>query len=156
MCRSPTAALYKYWIMKYLFLLVGLVCGAFGAQIYNDINIAYTSGAESRLHGLQLTDKSVKPKIKSIEKPVIEEVESKASNQNKQLIIFTTSWCPYCKKAKSYFIQHHISFIEYDIEKDERARRMHDLLGGGGIPIIIYNGKMLRGFSQNMFLAMYR
>ena len=31
--------------------------------------------------------------------------------------LYTTSWCPWCKKAKVFFRSRGIAFIEYDIEK---------------------------------------
>ena len=31
--------------------------------------------------------------------------------------LYTTSWCPWCKKARAFFRSRGIPFVEYDIEK---------------------------------------
>lgn len=142
--------------MKYLFLLVGLICGIFWSQIYAE----YARFSNDYFFPQQSTAaKTPAPppaRVKSITTPQIEPVKKVAVVENKQVIMYATSWCGYCKAARKYFKDNRISFIEYDIEKDERAKRMHELLGGGGVPIIVYNGKKLRGFSQSKFVALYR
>lgn len=34
------------------------------------------------------------------------------------VILYETSWCPYCKKARELLKEMGVSLIEYDIEKD--------------------------------------
>jgi hypothetical protein len=54
-----------------------------------------------------------------------------ASGNGRQLVkrdvpkveLYTTSWCPYCKKASNFFRSKGIPFKEYDIEKDKAAAR---------------------------------
>lgn len=70
--------------------------------------------------------------------------------------MYATSWCGYCKKARSYFKEKGISYIEYDIEKNERAKRMYDLLGGKGVPVILVGKKRLNGFSVAGFEDIYK
>ncbi len=69
-----------------------------------------------------------------------------------EVILYTTSWCPYCSKARDYFRSRGIDFIEYDIEKDkEAAARKRELDGGGGVPFAIINGHYVRGFSASAY-----
>ena len=63
--------------------------------------------------------------------------------------LYITSWCGYCRKAREFLQSKGISFIEYDIEKDqEAARRKWEIGGGGGIPVAVINGQVIRGFSK--------
>jgi mycoredoxin len=63
--------------------------------------------------------------------------------------LYSTSWCPYCKKARDFFRAKGISVTEYDVEKDrEAARRMQQLDGGGGVPFAVIDGRAVRGFSE--------
>lgn len=64
-----------------------------------------------------------------------------------RVVMYSTSWCGYCKKARKYFQQEKIHYVEYDIEKDERARRLYDMIGGKGVPVILVGKKRLNGFS---------
>ena len=40
-----------------------------------------------------------------------------SSSKNGKVIMYSTAWCGYCKKARQYFKSKGISFVEYDIEK---------------------------------------
>jgi glutaredoxin len=97
-----------------------------------------------------------KSKVVSVATPTIEPVKQPIAENSKNVLMYSTSWCGYCKKAREHFIKNRVTFIEYDIEKDDRANRMHDILGGGGVPMIIYNGKMMRGFSESKFISLHR
>jgi len=78
----------------------------------------------------------------------------KASLQN--IEIYTTSWCPYCKKAKEYLNSKGISYTEYDVEKDPEAmRRKNELAPGGGVPVAVVNGRIVKGFSKETYDSIF-
>jgi glutaredoxin len=70
--------------------------------------------------------------------------------------MYSTSWCGYCKKARKYFQANNIPFVEYDIEKNSRAKKRFDRAGGKGVPLILYKGKRLSGFSESGFNRIYQ
>ena len=75
----------------------------------------------------------------------LEEKDKKKSNE---VILYGTSWCPYCKKARDFFTSRNISFTDYDIEKDkEAAERKKQLDTESGVPFAIINGEKIHGFS---------
>ena len=39
-----------------------------------------------------------------------------------KVVMYSTSWCVYCKQARNYFEENGISYSDYDIEKDVDAR----------------------------------
>lgn len=64
------------------------------------------------------------------------------------VVLFATSWCGYCAKAREYFQEHGIAYLELDIEENEDAEEEHDVLGGRGVPVILIKDKILHGWSE--------
>jgi len=77
------------------------------------------------------------------------------SSGDKRVVMYGTSWCGYCKKAKRYFAKKRIPFKEYDIEDSATARRQYDQLNGRGVPLIIVGDQRLSGFSIEAFERIY-
>lgn len=77
-----------------------------------------------------------------------------------QVVMYSTTWCGYCKKAKAYFRKKGIRFREYDIEKSSKARLEYQALGAGGVPLILIGKQQgfhrLSGFSIARFENHYR
>jgi len=66
--------------------------------------------------------------------------------------LYVTSWCGYCKKARSFLTSRGIPFEEYDIERDaEAAKKMASLNRRGGVPVAVIGGKTLVGFSPEAY-----
>jgi glutaredoxin-like YruB-family protein len=64
------------------------------------------------------------------------------------VILYETSWCPYCKKARAYLISRGVRLTEYDVEKDEeKAEEMWHESGSDAIPVIDIEGTVIRGYS---------
>jgi glutaredoxin len=77
---------------------------------------------------------SLEEQVKAVQKPKVE--------------LYTTSWCKYCAKARTYFRERGISFKEYDIEKDKSAARRKIRLGSRkGVPFAVVNGEKIHGFA---------
>ncbi len=83
--------------------------------------------------------------------------EESASYQvlDKTVYFYSTSWCPYCKKARDFMDEQGIDYIEYDIDEDISAKIKHEELLGNkkkpgkvGVPLFVVNGKVLQGFSE--------
>src|SRR5690606_12689161 len=77
-------------------------------------------------------------------------------DHTRRVVMYATAWCGYCAKARKYFKEQNITYVEYDIDKDERAKRMYDLLGGKGVPVILVGKKRMNGFSVAGFSKIYR
>ena len=75
------------------------------------------------------------------------------SQSHHSVVLYATSWCGYCAKARKLLDRMNVSFQEYDIEKSEEGRKRYQALGGGGVPILLINGKILRGYSAEQILA---
>ena len=66
--------------------------------------------------------------------------------------LYTTNWCPWCKKAKAFFRSRGIAFTEYDIEKDkEAARRKKQIDRQQGVPFAVINGEGIHGYNVKAY-----
>lgn len=73
----------------------------------------------------------------------------------RKVIIYTTTWCGVCKKAKLYLDANGIPYREYDVENSAKGRRDYKKLKGRGVPIILVGNKRMNGFQAESFKEMY-
>ena len=72
----------------------------------------------------------------------------------KNVIIYSTPTCTYCKAAKEYFTAHNVAFTEYIVASDmERRKEMIDKTGQMGVPVIIVGDDITVGFDQEKIAA---
>jgi mycoredoxin len=66
-----------------------------------------------------------------------------------KVIMYMTSWCHYCKKARDYINSQGAALTEYDIERDRYASdEMARKTGGShGVPVVDIEGIIIRGYS---------
>ena len=64
--------------------------------------------------------------------------------------IYTTSYCPFCIRAKSLLTRKGIGFNEIDVTDDDALReKMIELSGGRRtVPEIFINGKIVGGYDE--------
>lgn len=73
------------------------------------------------------------------------------------LVMYSTEWCGYCKKARRYMADQGIAFTEKDIEKSEAARREYRQRGGtGGVPYFVKGSHAMQGFNAGRLRAFLR
>ena len=74
-----------------------------------------------------------------------------AESDNKQIIIYSTTWCGFCKMVKKYLTDKGISYVEKDIETDESAHKelMTKIKNDfRGVPVTDINGTIVLGFDR--------
>ncbi|GAB6138254.1 glutaredoxin 3 [Halanaerobaculum tunisiense] len=72
------------------------------------------------------------------------------SDNQPKIEIYTLTWCPYCRKAKSFFRSKDLSYTEYLIDeeegkKEEMAERSN---GAKTVPQIFINGQNIGGYDD--------
>ncbi|MCP4769593.1 MAG: glutaredoxin family protein [Gammaproteobacteria bacterium] len=77
------------------------------------------------------------------------------SNGAKTVVMYSTSWCGYCKKAARHFRKNSIPFTEHDIELSVKAAREYKKLNGRGVPVILIGEQRMNGFSAETFDKIY-
>lgn len=78
-----------------------------------------------------------------------------APDSDEELVLYSASWCTYCKKAKRYLSANKISFQEKDIEEDSLAAKSYRALNSRSIPLMLFQGRRLEGFSRKRFEKFY-
>lgn len=76
------------------------------------------------------------------------------------VVIYTTPWCGFCKRAKAYLQQRGVAFVERDVEGSAAAAREleHKLRAAGsagsGVPVIDVDGTLIMGFDRERLDAL--
>ena len=70
------------------------------------------------------------------------------------VVMYMTSWCRYCKQAKSMLNERGIKYREFDIEKSGEGRAQYQALRGAGVPLIIIDGQIIRGFDSERIIRL--
>lgn len=73
-----------------------------------------------------------------------------------EVVLYATSWCGYCKKTRALLEEQGIAYVEYDIEKSERGRKMYKALGGTGVPVLEIGDEVIYGFDERAIRAALR
>lgn len=67
--------------------------------------------------------------------------------------IYTTPSCPWCKKTKEFLKENNISFKEFDVSSDEKARdEMLELSGQTGVPVVVIGDEVLVGYDPDAIM----
>jgi len=65
---------------------------------------------------------------------------------NPEILIYTTSWCSYCHRAKALLDKKGVTYTEIDIEEfPEKRKEMEDRSNGTTVPQIFIDGKHIGG-----------
>ena len=68
----------------------------------------------------------------------------------KKVIVYSTSTCPYCIKAKAFLKDNNINFEDIDVSTNqEKAKEMIDKSGQMGVPTIDIEGEIIIGFDKD-------
>lgn len=66
-----------------------------------------------------------------------------------EVIIYSTTWCGFCKMAKNYMKQLGVEFQEKDVEQDPAAgNEAVQKSGQMGVPVIDIGGTIIVGFDK--------
>lgn len=114
----------------------------------------------------ELSDKkSSQSAIAALEKQIAEASKARekepssftrvAEPSSNDVILYMTTWCGYCRKARAFLNARKVFFTEKDIEKDPEASKelAQKAARAGvkpqGVPVIDVRGKLVLGFDQN-------
>ncbi len=73
----------------------------------------------------------------------------------KNVIIYSTPACSFCKMAKDFFTENNVEYTEYDVSADaEKREEMIEKSGQMGVPVIIIGEEMTVGFDETKIKEM--
>ncbi len=147
-------------IMKIIILPLTLLCGILFVTFPVNSEIYKWTDAHGKVH---FTDNPPHNK-KAVEvdlqintytavevTPLVERL-----GRSDKVVMYSTSKCGYCKKAKRYFKSKGIAYVSYDVNKSRTGKRDFKRLRGTGVPIIIVGDKRMNGFSESRFDRLYQ
>ena len=74
-----------------------------------------------------------------------------AQTTDPKVIIYSTTWCAFCKTEKQYFDKKGVAYIEKDVEEDKDAyEELMSKINGNfqGVPVTDMAGEMVLGFNR--------
>ena len=74
--------------------------------------------------------------------------DPRRNNPSDNVIILTTSWCPYCMSLRQHLADRGVHYTDLDIEKTTEGRWAHRAVNGRGIPITIVGDQVIRGLGE--------
>jgi mycoredoxin len=64
-----------------------------------------------------------------------------------EVVVYTTSWCGWCRKTLAFLDKEGVSYENRDIEADETWRdELIEKTGGTTIPVVEIDGQIIRGY----------
>ncbi len=67
-----------------------------------------------------------------------------------KVVMYSTSWCGYCRRARKLLNELEVDFVEKDIEKSSEARSEYTRKGGRGVPLFDFDGTIVRGYKADV------
>lgn len=66
-----------------------------------------------------------------------------------RVVLFSTSTCSWCRRAKRYFRENRVTFKEINVERDpDAARDIVRKTGQTGVPVIKIGNRWIVGFDK--------
>lgn len=65
-----------------------------------------------------------------------------------EVVMYATSTCPYCAKARKLFAARGVRYTEYQIDKSEDANRDFIAQGGRAVPLLYIGDRRIEGFRE--------
>ncbi|MDO5036696.1 MAG: glutaredoxin family protein [Tissierellia bacterium] len=66
----------------------------------------------------------------------------------KDVVVYTSSTCPYCTMAKDYLKEKNVDFVEKNVQTDSVARDELMAKGYTGVPVIVVDDEEIVGFDR--------
>jgi len=152
---------YKILTAFFLFLILPLSVSAeiykwtdsSGQTIFSDSPPAGVNAQKMKIREERM-ELPERPEIKNDKPGKTNEIKNKRSYRDIKVVMYVTSWCPYCRKAREYINSLGANLIEYDIDKDKnKGREMTEISGSTGVPLIDVEGILIKGFSAEAIKA---
>lgn len=72
----------------------------------------------------------------------------------KNVTIYTTPTCHFCKLAKEFFAEKNVQYTGYDVSTDAQKREeMIQMTGQLGVPVIVIGDDIMVGFDREKIAA---
>lgn len=73
-----------------------------------------------------------------------------------ELVFFSAPWCGYCDRARAWFDEQRVDYLEIDIESSTDANRLWRDAGGRGVPLVLVGEQRIPGYSPEAYARALR
>lgn len=75
-----------------------------------------------------------------------------------EVVLYTTSWCGWCRKTQQWLDAQGVSYVNKDVEDDPDAgAEMRELTGGdSGIPVVVIDGEVIQGYNERKMASLLK
>jgi glutaredoxin len=155
---------------KYFGLLALLACSVHAATVYKTVGadgkVVYTDqppADPTAAKALRIKDEATTPLPESVSKyqeqltkSMQNRLREPAPKRSDAVVLFSASWCGYCRQAKRFLQGRQIAFQEQDIDTESGMRAFIKAGGGGGgVPLLVAAGRATRGFSEATYAQVF-
>jgi glutaredoxin-like YruB-family protein len=75
----------------------------------------------------------------------------------REVVVYTTSWCGWCRKTLAFLTEEGVDFENRDIEADDAWREeLLEKTGSTSIPVVEIDGKIIRGYDPKRMAQLLR
>ncbi|WP_395683945.1 glutaredoxin family protein [Dokdonella sp.] len=67
------------------------------------------------------------------------------------VVLFATTTCPYCAKARSLLDAMNVAHVEYDVDTSEPARALYEQLHANSVPVLVTANLRITGFDEQAY-----
>lgn len=71
--------------------------------------------------------------------------------QRARVLLYSATWCGYCTKARQHLDREGIDYEVLDVDRGAVAAELREKTGRGGVPVLDYDGQILRGYSADQY-----
>ncbi|RJO67836.1 MAG: hypothetical protein C4523_08300 [Myxococcales bacterium] len=93
-------------------------------------------------------------RLAQIDPAKMQQLARQAAQPSDKIVLYSTSWCGYCRKVRELFKAKGVPFIERDIEKDDEAATEMQIRCAqakaqcGGVPVVDWKGTIIPGYDE--------
>ena len=73
-----------------------------------------------------------------------------------QLVFFSAPWCGYCDRARDWFDDQRVDYLEIDIERSTDNNQLWRDAGGRGVPLVLVGEQRIPGYSPDAYARALR
>lgn len=70
-------------------------------------------------------------------------------------VLYSASWCVYCRQAKAYLASKGVAYSELDIDTPAGMAGFAQVGGGKGVPLLVAGGQKVQGYSPQAYDALF-
>ena len=71
------------------------------------------------------------------------------------IVLYSATWCGYCKQAKAYLAGRGVHYQEFDVDTKTGMAAYAQAGGRKGVPLLFADGQLVQGFSRAAYDAVF-